>query len=153
MSEQIRCTSCGAGMKPRTDGRVHACEYCGAEVQAAIDADQLAVGLKLDLNDVEAFVTGLANALHGSVGGRTKLSLDGARVVSFELDLSPDLFLVKREAHGIVAQHKKMSRGIALKTASPPLDQWVKLLTKALAAHANENARVAQVLASLRASR
>jgi hypothetical protein len=86
------------------------------------------------------------------MGERTKLQSEGTRIVCFELHLEPDVFLVKREMHGIVAQHKKIVRGIALKTATHPLDHWVTLLSKALAAHANENARVAQVLATLRRS-
>jgi hypothetical protein len=57
--------------------------------------------------------------------------------------------VAKRETHGIVTQYKKLVRGIALKTTHHPLDRWVQLLTEALASHANENARVAQVLSHL----
>jgi hypothetical protein len=147
---EIRCESCGAVMKPRPDGRIYGCEYCGSELQAAVDAEQIGAGLRLDLANAEAFMVELSRALHGHIGERTKLHTEGTRVMGFELHLEPDLFLVKREIHGIVAQHKKVVKGIALKTTTHPLDAWVLLLSKALAAHANENARVAQVLATLR---
>jgi hypothetical protein len=82
---------------------------------------------------------------------RSKLQLDGTRVAIFELDLGNDCFVVLRESGAVVTRHKKMVRGIALKTTTHPVDRWVELLSKALAAFANENARVAQVLHSLNA--
>jgi hypothetical protein len=150
MTQPQRCANCGAIMKPDANGRLYACNYCGAQVQAAIDASQIAAGLTLDLTNAEAFLHGLAAALHGHLGERTKLRGLGTRVDHFEINLDPDLFVVKREEYGIVAQYKKLVRGVALKTATHPLDRWVELLTKSLAAFANENARVAQVLATLR---
>ena len=50
----------------------------------------------------------------------------------------------------MVGQYKKLVRGIALKTQHHPLDKWVELLIASLAAYANENARVAQVLSQLK---
>jgi hypothetical protein len=137
-------------MKPRPDGRIYACEYCGAQLQAAIDAEQISNGLRLDISNAEAFLVELSKALHGHIGDRTKLHTEGTRIIAFELHLDPDIFMVKRETHGIVAHHKKVVRGIALANKTHPLDAWVILLSKALANHANENARVAQVLATLR---
>ena len=150
MTATVHCTECGAPMHPQPDGRIHGCPYCGAQAQVAVDGAQLAAGLKLDLTNTEAFLYGLASSLHGHFGERTKLHVDGDRIMLFEINLDPDMFIAKREHHGVVAQHKKMVRGVALKTATHPLDRWVQLLAKALAAYANENARVAQVLAQLR---
>jgi len=150
MSEQVRCTSCGASMTPREDGRVHACPYCGAEVQVAIDSKQIALGLKLDMKNVDAFLTRLAGALQTALGDRTRLQLDGTQIIVFEVNLDPHLFVAKRSSRGLVAQYKKLVRGVALKTATHPLDQWVEMLTEALALHANENARLAQALTQLR---
>ena len=73
----------------------------------------------------------------------------GAEVIVVELDLGPDVFVARREAHGVLAQHKRIVRGIALKTATHPLDRWVSLLHTALAAHANENTRATAALTSL----
>ena len=57
----------------------------------------------------------------------------GAEIVAIELNLPPDVFLARRDGREVVAQHKSrlMVRGIALKTASHPLDRWVEMLCKA----------------------
>jgi hypothetical protein len=150
MAEQIRCQNCNAPMKPQADGRTMRCDHCGAELQAAVGADQISAGLKLDLNNIDAFLYELAQALHHGMKERSKLQLEGTRVVLFELDLGNDMFVVIRESGSAVTRHKKMVRGIALKTATHPIDRWIELLSKALASHANENARVAQVLSQLK---
>lgn len=147
MSDQVRCTSCGASMTPKSDGRVHACPYCGAEVQVAIDGAQIAAGLQVDLKDVHAFLAKLAGAMEGALGERVKVHREGARVIVLEVNLDPDAFVAKVDARGaVVAQYKKLVRGVALKTATHPLDRWYDMLTHSLARHANENARVAQAL-------
>ena len=140
MTEPTRCGSCGAAMKPGADGRRYVCQYCGTEVQAAIGAEQVAAAMRFDRANVESFFADLATALHGQLGERTRLQLEGRRVSIFELDLDPDRFVVRREGHALVAQVKKVVRGVALKTHIHPLDRWVELLSAALAAHANENA-------------
>jgi hypothetical protein len=139
-------------MKPRSDGRTLSCPYCEAELQVAVGADQIAAGLKLDRTNIDAFVFEVARSLHDGLKDRSKLQLEGTRVVHFELDLGADLFLVLREAGAVVTRHKKMVRGVALKTTTHPVDRWVELLSKSLAAFANENARVAQVLSQLKGS-
>jgi hypothetical protein len=143
------CERCGAPMDVPPDGRHFACKFCGGQVQVAVSAAQLAAGMKLDLSNASAFLTRLAHALETSVGDRTKIQRQGADVVLIELTLAPDVFLVKREAGRVVAQHKRVVRGIALKTATHPLDRWVKMLTAALAAHANEDARATAALSTL----
>jgi hypothetical protein len=153
MSHDVRCHECGASMKPGPDGRLHNCPYCGAAQQVAIGGDQLAAGLRLDLANTAAFVADLAAALHGFLGERTTVRHAGGQVVHFEVNLDPDLFVVKHEGRGVTAQYKKLVRGIALKTVTHPLDRWVELLSASLASFANENARVAQVLAGLRPPR
>ena len=150
MSEPTRCANCGAPMKAGFDPRFHVCPYCGVEAQVKVDGGDLAKGLALDLNDIESFLTGLADALHGHLGPRTKLRKSGDQVDHFEINLDPDVFIAKREGYGLVAQHKKLVRGVALKTNTHPLDRWVELLSKALASHANENARVALILTQIK---
>jgi hypothetical protein len=143
------CERCGAPLDVPEDGRSYGCRYCGAEVQVAVDPGQLAAGMKLDLSNASAFLTRLAHALETALADRTKIQRHGAEVVVIELDLSPDLFIAKREARGILAQHKRMVRGIALKTATHPLDHWVEMVTSALASHANEDARATTALSTL----
>lgn len=150
MTEKRSCPNCGAVLSPSTDGRTFACEFCGARHQFAIDSAQIAQGFKLDLSNVDAFLHKLAHELHATMSGRTKLRLDGDQVAHFEINLDPDLYMAKREASGVIAQHKKLVRGIALKTVTHPLDAWVAMLSKSLAAHANENARVARILSQLK---
>jgi hypothetical protein len=151
VSQQIRCTNCGAVMVPGADGRTYACEYCRAKQQVAVDSQQIADGLRLDMANVDDFLHRLAHELHATMGPRTKLRLDGGQALEhFEINLDPDLYVARREASGLVTQHKKLVRGIALKTKAHPLDQWVQLLAQSLAAHANENARVALVISQLK---
>jgi hypothetical protein len=137
-------------MEPGADGRTYACPYCEAEQQVAIEAEQIAAGLRADLSNVSAFLTQLATTLHQSFGDRTRLHHDGSRVIGFEIDFDKDRFVAKHDVDGVVAQHKKMVRGVALKTVTHPIDVWFDLLTKALAAHANTRAHAARVLAQIK---
>jgi len=150
MNEQVRCRECNAPMKPGADGRTMGCAYCGAQMQVAIGADQIANGLELDRGNVDAFMLSLTRALHEGMKERAKLELDGDRLASFELDLDDDRFVVVRERGSVVTRHKKVVRGIALKTTTHAVDRWIGLLAVALAAFANENARVAHVLSQLK---
>ena len=144
----MTCGRCGAPIDVPDDGRSYGCKFCGAEVLVAVDAGQIAAGMKLDLSNANAFLTRLAHALETAVADRTKIQRHGAEVIAIELDLAPDVFIAKRESHSVLAQHKRLVRGIALKTATHPLDRWVEMVTSALAAHANENARTTQALSA-----
>jgi hypothetical protein len=149
MPEPVRCDNCGATMNPQWDGRLYACPYCRAQVQVAIGVDQLAAGMALDLANVDAFLSRLANTLSQGFGEHTRIDASGPHVQGIEIALDPDVFVVRREGHHAVAQHRKVVRGIALRTATLPLDRWVDLLLQALADHANANARAAWVLGQL----
>lgn len=150
MTQSVKCTECGAPLRLERVGGQQVCAYCGASQQVEIDSDALAAGLNLDLTNVEVFMHGLAHSLHGHFGDRTKLVAQGGKIELFEINLDPDMFIAKRERGSVVAQYKKLVRGVALRTATHPLDRWVELLAKSLAAYANENARVAAVLSRLR---
>jgi hypothetical protein len=150
MTQQIRCPNCGAMMVPKTDGRTVTCSYCNAELQVAIESEQIAAGLQIDLNNVDAFLSRLAHTMHAHFATRTRVQHDGGQLVLFELNLDPDMFVAKRDYDTFLTQHKKMVRGIALKTVQHPIDEWMQLLTKALARHANTSAGAAQAIASLK---
>lgn len=135
-------------MEPGAEGRTFGCKYCGSVMQVAVDAAQIAAGMRLDLTNTSAFLHRLAHMLETAVADHTKIERSGAEVIAIHLDLAPDVFLARRESHGVLAQHKRLVRGIALKTATHPLDRWVEMVTQALAAHANENARATQALSS-----
>ncbi|MGZ3422490.1 MAG: hypothetical protein ACXWUG_10180 [Polyangiales bacterium] len=148
-SEAVECTTCGAVMVPQTDGRTYACEYCSAQILVAVEGAQIAQGMALDLSNATAFLFKLAHALESAVADRTKVQRRGNEVMAIELDLAPNVFLAKHDGRSVVAQHKKVVRGIALKTSTHPLDRWVEMLTDALAAHANENTRASDALKQL----
>jgi hypothetical protein len=136
-------------MAPAPDGRTYACRYCGTLILVQVDAAQIAAGMRLDLSNTAAFLQRLAQMLESAFAERSKVQRQGADVVAIEIELTPDVFVVKRDGHGVVAQHKKIVRGIALKTTAHPIDRWVEMLHASLAAHANENTRATAALASL----
>lgn len=136
-------------MNPQADGRVHVCPYCKAQVQVGISADQLAQGMHLDLANVDQFLSHLANTLSRGFAEATRIGANGPYVLSIEVNLDPNVFVVQREGARAVAHHKKVVRGVALKTTPMPLDRWLDKLLESLAEHANTNARAAWVLGQL----
>jgi hypothetical protein len=147
--QPVPCANCGAMMTPQQDGRTYACAYCQTRVQVAIDGRQIAAGMQLDLANMENFLAQLANTLSQGFAEHTRIEANGRVVNSIAIDLEPDQFLARREGQHVVAEHKKVVRGIALRTSRLPLDRWVEALTDALARHANTNARAAWVLGRL----
>ncbi len=145
----VTCSRCGAPVAPATDGRTYGCKYCGAVTQVALDPAQIAAGMRLDLANAGAFLERLGHVLEAVAIERARVERRGVEVVAIELDMSPDVFLARRETGRVIAQHKRIVRGIALKTTTHPLDRWVEMVSAALASHANENARVGAALASL----
>jgi hypothetical protein len=136
-------------MSPEADGRTYACRYCGTTVIVAVDGQQIAAGMRLYLSNIDAFLGQLASTLHAGYAECTRIQATGQHVHAIDVTVEPDGFSVRREGAGVVALHKKMVRGIALKSKPVPLDEWVTLLTTALARQASSNARAAWVLARL----
>lgn len=136
-------------MTPQADARTYVCGFCHTRVVVAVEGHQLAAGMRLDLSNIDSFLGQLANTLHAGYGESTRITAQGSWVQAIEVTVEPDGFVVRREGSGVVAQHKKIVRGIALKNTTLPLDQWVDLLTKALARQAGSNARAAWVLARI----
>lgn len=149
MSQPVPCSNCGAMMEPTADGRVFICRFCRTQVQVGISGEQIASHMALDLSNVDAFLSRLAGTLWQGFSEHTRVDANGNYVNGIEVHLDPDVFLVRREGQHAVAQHRKVVRGIALRTSTVPLDRWVEMLTDALANHANTNARAAWVLAQL----
>jgi hypothetical protein len=145
----VPCANCGAMMAPLGDGRTYGCSYCHTQVVVAIDGQQIAAGMRLDLANADAFLAQLANTLSVGFSESTRIQANGRQVLAIEVTVDPDVFLAHREQHGVVTQHKRVVRGIALRTTAVPIDRWVELLTEALARHANTNARAAWVLGRL----
>jgi hypothetical protein len=136
-------------MEPGQDGRVYRCGYCGTQAQVAIGGDQLAAGMALDLSNIDAFLGHLARSLQQVVPQQVRIEAAGGQVHAIELMLDSDGFVLRREGAHVSSQHKKVVRGIALKTKDVPLAQWVELLAQALAKQANVNAQAGALAAQL----
>ena len=151
MTKVVQCESCGATMQPTADGRVFSCSFCKSQKQVAIDEEQLAAGLRLDMSNVHQFLHDLSEALRHALPDKTRVHREGVHIELVELNLDPHLYVARREHTGEYSAHyKKLVRGVALKTKTLTLDVWVKDLTKSIAEHANQNARVASILARLK---
>jgi hypothetical protein len=153
MTELQRCNNCGAPLtQAGPDVRKGVCQHCGAELAVAIDSAQIAAGMKLDMDNADAFMTQLARALAHAFGQRTKVHWDRGRISKVELDLGKDMFVAVLDVDTVEGQKKKMVRGVALKTTRYLIDEWVVQLHDAIAAHVNSNAKAATALAQLRIS-
>jgi hypothetical protein len=133
-------------MVPQWDGRVHVCPFCRTQVQVAIGGDQIAAGMAMDFANVDTFLARLAWTLKQGFFEHARIQETGGWVTMIEVWLEPDQFVVRREGREAVAEHKKIVRGVALRTKRLPLEQWHAQLCEALAKHANANARAAWIL-------
>jgi hypothetical protein len=136
-------------MQPGADGRLYSCGFCGTKAQVGIGADQIAAGMALDMSNIEKFLGDLAHSLQQAVPQQVKVVGSGTHVASIDVNLDPDAFSLHHEGGHVVAQYKKLVRGIALKTKDLPLDQWVEKLRESLARHANVNAQAGALAAQL----
>ena len=145
----VNCQHCGAPMQPGADGRMYSCGFCGTKAQVGIGADQIAAGMALDMSNIATFLGHLAHQLQQAVPSQVKIEGSGSHVAGIEVNLDPDAFALRHEGGHVVAQYKKLVRGIALKTKEMPLDQWVEKLRESLARHANVNAQAGALAAQL----
>jgi hypothetical protein len=153
MSEGSNCNNCGAPTKASgPDVRKGVCAFCGVELTFAIDSAQVAAGMALDTANADAFMAQLAKAFGHGFGDRAKVEWRSGRIVKVSLDLGKDMFVAVREFDTVSGQRKKMVRGVALKTMTPPIEEWVAMLHEAIAAHLDTNGRAASALAQLRVS-
>jgi hypothetical protein len=133
-------------MVPQWDGRVHVCPYCRTQVQVAIGGDQIAAGMAMDFANVDQFLLRLAWTLKQGFFEHARIQETGGWVTMLEVWLEPDQFVIRREGREAIAEHKKIVRGVALRTKKLPLEEWHAQLCEALAKHANANARAAWIL-------
>ncbi len=140
-------------MQPDALARTYHCQYCGDVQQVGVHADQIAEGMALDLSNVDKFLAQLANTLSQGFAEFSHIeaqNVGGVQVpVSIEVRLEPDVFTAVRAGNRAQCFHKKVVRGVALRTTEMPIDQWVEKLLDGLASHANESARAAWVLGKL----
>jgi hypothetical protein len=147
------CNNCGAPLSVSgPDVRKGVCQFCGVELTVAIDSEQIAAGMQLDIANADAFMRQLARALGHAFGQRTKIEWTAGKITKVSLDLGKDMFVAVLDIDQVVGQKKKMVRGVALKTQTHPIDVWVGMLHESIAAHVNTNAKAATALAQLRIS-
>ncbi|HEY0254599.1 MAG TPA: hypothetical protein VGC41_23895 [Kofleriaceae bacterium] len=147
----MSCTNCGAPVSPsNADVRKGVCQFCGVELALAIDANQIAAGMALDLRNAQLFMSQLARALGHAFGQRSRIEWASGQIVKVSVDFGKDMYVAVLDVDQVVGQKKKMVRGVALKTTTVPIDEWVVLLHEAIATHVNTNAKAAAALAQLR---
>ena len=140
-------------MTPGPDGRLYYCQFCRTSQQVGIGGDQIAAGMAVDLANIDAFLARLAGTLQQGFAEHSRITMNGQWIMAIDVTIEPDEFHVHREGQSAVATHKKIVRGIALRTKTLALDAWFEQLTRALAEHANTNARAAWVLGQLGGSK
>src|SRR5439155_11007440 len=97
----VPCSHCGAMMTPGADGRTYTCAYCGTKVLVAVDGQQIAAGMRLDLSNIDAFLGQLASTLHAGYSECTRIHANGTHVHAIEITVEPDGFSVHREGAGV----------------------------------------------------
>jgi hypothetical protein len=149
----VVCKKCGANMQPDATARLYTCHFCNDVQQVGVGAEQIAQGMALDLANTDRFLAQLANTLSQGFAECTRIEaqmLNGVNVpVVIEVHLEPDVFMAQRNGQHAVCTHKKIVRGVALRTQEMAIDLWVDKLLDALALKANESARAAWVLGQL----
>ncbi len=119
------------------------------------DLDLVAAALRADLSDIAAFVEGLATRLDAALPGlveikRVRSGFRGPRLVAEIIVVAGDQRLVLRRDGGRVsAVRSRVSGGIAIKTDTLELDDWLALLAQAVAAQARSSERTRQALERL----
>ncbi|MFT3698810.1 MAG: hypothetical protein QM831_37030 [Kofleriaceae bacterium] len=151
MTELTRCGNCGAPVTASSaDVRRGQCQFCGAELVVAVDADSIAAGMALDIANSHAFMLQLARALGHAFGQRSRIEWAGGQIVKVSVDFGKDMYVAVLEVDRVVGQKKKMVRGVALKTAIHPIEEWIPMLHQAIAEHVTTNAKAATALKQLR---
>jgi hypothetical protein len=125
-------------------------------VAFADDLDLLAASLRADAGDIGAFVEGLASKLTDILPGRVTVKrarrgLLGPKLVQKISVQAGDqqLELLRGNDDSVQTRRARVSGGIVLKTEETELDQWLELLSGALAAEAQHSERTRAALQRL----
>jgi hypothetical protein len=114
--------------------------------------DMLAASLRADMSDLNTFVEVLAGKVEDALPGRVTIERRGGGLFSrekkvhrIEINLDNNRYALLADRGRIQARRSNAVRGIVLKTEELSLDSWIDLLSRDLAAEAeqSESARVA----------
>jgi hypothetical protein len=121
--------------------------------------DLIAACLRADLDDIAAFVEGLASKLEQALPGRTHVQrvrrgFRGPKLVqSIAVDADGDRLELHRDpgegASAVQTLRAKVSGGIVLRTETIGIDEWLSVLTAAVASEAARSALTRRALEGL----
>ncbi len=120
------------------------------------DFELVAATLRADATDLKAFVEALATKLEGALPGRTAVERGGGflggkkRVRAIAVRLGDGEYVLQAQDGGSPACSRRVVvRGIALKNEELSLDDWIDVLSRALAEQAGTSERDRAALARL----
>lgn len=118
-----------------------------------LDFDLLAASLRADSSDMATWVAVLGNKLAQALPTRVRLRRGGflgnGPVTGLATDLGGWRFALHLEHGQPLAERTHVVRGIALKSETLPLDEWIDALSQALADLAASSARERAAISSL----
>jgi hypothetical protein len=121
----------------------------------AVDMDLLAASLRADTSDLTAFVESLATKLEETIPARVRVDcrrsgMFGPKAVSgVTVDLGDRRLELRVERGGVVTRSARLSGGIVLKNETLDTDQWLAVLSEALAAEARRSETTRKALERL----
>jgi hypothetical protein len=116
------------------------------------DFDLSAASLRASSGDLRTFVDVLADKLEQALPGRVRVERRAARLLSkqkhvtaIELDLGGTRYLLAAQGGAVETRCATAVRGVVLKSAVLPLDEWIDTLLRELAdeAQTSEQSRLA----------
>jgi hypothetical protein len=121
---------------------------------ASNDLDLLAASFRADSADVDAFVESLAVKLEQAMPGQVRVSRRGGfrrpkRVHRIALDAGDTRLELRLDRGSIETSMSRLSGGIVLKTETVSVDEWISVLSEAVAAEAQRSAITRQALERL----
>jgi hypothetical protein len=120
-----------------------------------VDMDLLAASLRADSSDVSAFVESLAAKLEDAVPGRVRVDrrrsgMFGPKEVrGLAVDLGDRRLELRAERGAVQTRCARLSGGIVLKNEVLDTDEWLAVLSEALAAEARRSETTRKALERL----
>ncbi len=117
--------------------------------------DLLAASLRADSSDLSAFVESLASKLEGAVPGRVRVDrrrsgmFGPKQVQGMAVDLGDRRLELRCERGGVQTRAARLSGGIVLKNEVLETDEWLALLSEALADEARRSETTRKALERL----
>jgi hypothetical protein len=122
---------------------------------SAVDLELLAASLRADTSDLTAFVESLATKLEDAVPARTRVErrrngMFGPKAVRrITVDLGDRRLDLRYEGGAVQMTCSKLSGGIVLKNEAYEADDWLAVLTEALAGEARRSETTRKALERL----